>query len=288
MELTFTGRGAMLYPSEGNTAAYFEDGNNLFLFDCGEDVAAKLIKAGKLTKDSEVYLFITHTHSDHVGSIGTLQQYLYWVCGKKLNIVYDANRDYTVNIKGVLNSFGLLPETYNMILERDLDYKFDSFEQIRYVASSHGDVPIGSSSIIINTKHGNILYTGDIADSRVIKYFMAISEGNIDKMYIDTSYTRSPVHLSIEELDEVIPDELRSKVYCMHINSKNVIPLIEAYGFNLVSVANGFTDDKELLETNLDNMSADELKQLEEALYSKLRKVIIAREMKKENNRTLK
>ena len=169
MELTFTGRGAMLYPDEGNTAAYFEDGNNLFLFDCGEDVAAKLIKNGKLTKDTEVYLFITHTHSDHIGSLGTLQQYLYWVCGKKLNIVYDVNLEYMKEVKGLLRNFGLLPDTYNMILERELDYKFDSFEQIRYIESNHGDIPLTSSSIIIKTKNGNILYTGDIADAKVIK-----------------------------------------------------------------------------------------------------------------------
>ena len=178
-------------------------GNNLFLFDCGEDVAAKLIKNGKLTKDTEVYLFITHTHSDHIGSLGTLQQYLYWVCGKKLNIVYDVNLEYMKEVKGLLRNFGLLPDTYNMILERELDYKFDSFEQIRYIESNHGDIPLTSSSIIIKTKNGNILYTGDIADTKVIRYFMAISEGMIDKMYIDTSYTKSPVHLSIEELNNI-------------------------------------------------------------------------------------
>ena len=150
MELTFLGRGAMLYPQEGNTAAYFEEGNNLFLFDCGEDVAAKLIKDGKLTKDSEVYLFITHTHSDHIGSLGSLQQYLYWVCGKKLNIVYDFNIEYMKEIKGILRGFGLEPNTYRMILERDLDDKFESFSQIRYMESNHGDIPLSSSSIIIS------------------------------------------------------------------------------------------------------------------------------------------
>lgn len=43
MDLNFTGRGAMLYPIEGNTAAYFEDDNNFFLIDCGEDVSASLL-----------------------------------------------------------------------------------------------------------------------------------------------------------------------------------------------------------------------------------------------------
>lgn len=268
MELTFLGRGAMLYPQEGNTAAYFEEGNNLFLFDCGEDVAAKLIKDGKLTKDSEVYLFITHTHSDHIGSLGSLQQYLYWVCGKKLNIVYDFNIEYMKEIKGILRGFGLEPNTYRMILERDLDDKFESFSQIRYMESSHGDIPLSSSSIIIRTKNGNILYSGDIADSRIIKYFIEVSDGFIDKMYIDTSYTDSPVHLSIHKLREVVPAELSNKVYCMHINSKEILPIIEEYGFNLVSL-NG----RDLLTREIDTMTEDEIELLEKELERKLSEI---------------
>lgn len=60
MELKFTGRGAMLNPNEGNTAAYFEDEQNFFLIDCGEDVTDKLIRMGKLDQDKNYYLFITH------------------------------------------------------------------------------------------------------------------------------------------------------------------------------------------------------------------------------------
>lgn len=265
MELTFTGRGAMLYPSEGNTAAYFEEGNNLFLFDCGEDVAAKLIRDGKLTKESEVYLFVTHTHSDHIGSVGTLQQYLYWICGKKLNIVYDFNLEYMKELKGILNGFGLVPSTYRMVLDMDLDNKFKSFNQIRYIESNHGDIPISSSSIIIKTNEGNILYTGDIADDKVIKYFIGVSEDNVDKMYIDTSYTDSPVHLSIHKLNEIIPDYLRDKVYCMHINNKDILPIIEEYGFNLVRV---FGED--LLHRNIDTMSKEELLELQILLQEKM------------------
>lgn len=268
MELTFTGRGAMLYPSEGNTAAYFEEGNNIFLFDCGEDVAAKLIKSGKLNKDTEVYLFVTHTHSDHIGSLGSLQQYLYWVCGKKLNIVCDYNLEYMKDIKGIARCFGLETDTYRFIQERELDGKFESFEQIRYMKSNHGDIPISSASIIIRTKNGNILYSGDIADSRIIKYFIETSDGFIDKMYIDTSYTDSPVHLSIHKLNEVIPPDLKNKVYCMHINNKAILPIIEEYGFNLVSISS-----ENLLDRDIDTMNDEEIRLLEEQLLGKLAEV---------------
>lgn len=182
--------------------------------------------------------------------------------------MYDFNIEYMKEIKGILRGFGLEPNTYRMILERDLDDKFESFSQIRYMESNHGDIPLSSSSIIIRTKNGNILYSGDIADSRIIKYFIEVSDGFIDKMYIDTSYTDSPVHLSIHKLREVVPAELSNKVYCMHINSKEILPIIEEYGFNLVSL-NG----RDLLTREIDTMTGDEIELLEKELERKLSEI---------------
>lgn len=234
MELKFTGRGAMLFPEEGNTSAYFEDDNNFFLIDCGEDVASKLIKMGRLNQDKEYYLLITHTHSDHIGSLGTLQQYLYWCCNKKLNIVVSKNMGYLKEIKDIIRAFGLVKGTYNIVDIRKLDNKSNMFNNIEYIESSHGDVPIKSCSIIINNKNGSILYTGDIACVDVIDMF--IRNYKIDKIYVDTSLKKSPVHLGIEELCNIIPSNIRNKVYCMHINNRELINIIEKEGFNLVKV----------------------------------------------------
>ncbi len=260
MKLKFIGRGAMLYPQEGNTAAYFEDDNNFFLIDCGEDVAAKLIRDGKLTREKEYYVFITHTHSDHVGSLGTLQQYLYWCCGKKLNIVISKQMKYLKEVQGVLDGFGLEPDTYQLVNEETLDNRFPNFHSIRYVRSNHGDTPLASCAIVINDELGNTLYTGDIADSTIIKEFIVYNgEHNIDQMYIDTSYNKSPVHLSLEELAQVIPENLKGKVNCMHINDERIIPKIKESGFQVVSP--------------LEDMSLESLVRLSQQLQQNLEKV---------------
>lgn len=264
MKLNFTGRGAMLYPCEGNTSSYFEDENNLFLIDCGEDVAQKLIRENLLVKNKNYYLFVTHTHSDHIGSLGTLQQYLYWICGVKLNIVIDDNVKYMQELQSVLDGFGLESGTYEFVRTSELDNKFKSFNKIRYVESNHGDVPFASASIVISTNDGDVLYTGDIADSKVIEAFIDNCD-DIEAMYVDTSYTKTPVHLSIDDLNQVIPDELKSKVYCMHINDKKLIPKIREYGFNLVSL-NGI----DLLNRDIATMEDDELTLLEGKLNAKL------------------
>lgn len=233
MELNFTGRGAMLYPKEGNTAAYVEDDKSFFLIDCGEDVASKLIEQGKLNQDKDYYLLVTHTHSDHIGSLGTLQQYLYWCCGKKLNIVVSEEMGYLKELNDVIRAFGLESNSYKLVDVSELSSEL--FLSIEYVPSNHGDVPIKSCSIVFDTSRGRVLYTGDIADTVVIESFIEI--GNIDKMYVDTSLNRSPVHLGIDDLRSVIPDSLKEKIYCMHINSRELIPLIDKYGFNLAQVS---------------------------------------------------
>lgn len=236
MKLNFTGRGAMLYPEEGNTSAYYEEEDNFFLIDCGEDVARKLITNGKLVGGKNYYLFITHTHSDHIGSLGTLCQYLYWICHEKLWIVLDDHVKYREEIQSIIRGFGIEDESYEIIDSAELDNKFQGFNKIRYIESNHGDTPLSSASIIINTLNGNILYTGDIADTKVIESFIEISGNFIDAIYVDTSFTKTPVHLSIDELKEIIPEDLKSKVYCMHINSNKIIPKIKELGFNLVPV----------------------------------------------------
>lgn len=271
MDLKFTGRGAMLYPKEGNTAAYFESDNAFFLIDCGEDVASKLIRDKKLRKEKEYYLFITHTHSDHIGSLGTLQQYLYWCCGKKLNIVISSQMKYQEEIQKILDGFGLVPGTYTFVKEEELDNRFQAFHSIRLVRSNHGDTPLSSCAIVISSSRGNTLYTGDIADFTILKEFIAYNgEHNIDKMYVDVSFQKSPVHLSLEELIEVIPIELKEKVYCMHINDGRLLPLIEQNGFQVVSV-----------DQNFDFLTDEELESLEISLEGKLqniRKTIVERQ----------
>lgn len=75
--LKFLGNGGAFNTVAGNNSAYFELGTELFLIDSGEDVFAKVIKKNLFQAKTRVNIFITHLHSDHVGSLGTLIAYLY-------------------------------------------------------------------------------------------------------------------------------------------------------------------------------------------------------------------
>ena len=100
MELNFLGRGSAFNPKEGNTSAYFIENNELFLIDCGEDIFERIIKNNVLKDIEKINALITHTHSDHIGSLGSLIMYSYYIIKKKVNIILPSNAKYIENIKG--------------------------------------------------------------------------------------------------------------------------------------------------------------------------------------------
>ena len=44
MELKFLGRGSAFNVKEGNTAAYYKEGDKMLLIDCGETVFSTIVK----------------------------------------------------------------------------------------------------------------------------------------------------------------------------------------------------------------------------------------------------
>ena len=99
MELIFLGWGAAFNPKEGNNSAYFVENNQLFLIDCGESIFERLIESGVLERIQSINLMITHTHSDHVGSLGSLVMYSFYILHKPLNIILLEKAKHLPNIK---------------------------------------------------------------------------------------------------------------------------------------------------------------------------------------------
>ena len=98
MELSFLGRGAAFNTVESNNSAYFIDNNELFLIDCGETVFQSLINTGILEDKNNINVMITHTHSDHIGSLGSLALYAYYNLNKPLNIIMPNDQEYIEHV----------------------------------------------------------------------------------------------------------------------------------------------------------------------------------------------
>ena len=85
--LKFLGRGSAFNTKEGNTSAYIKENDVLFLIDCGSNIFAKIIDINLLDNVKEVHVAITHTHPDHIGSLGDLIFYCYYILNIKVNII---------------------------------------------------------------------------------------------------------------------------------------------------------------------------------------------------------
>ena len=76
---------------------------------------------------------ITHTHSDHVGSLGSL----ILLCFYNLNKVNIIMKNGTKHINIILELFGCPRDSYNYVDEKTFDNKCKSFKSIRYVETLH-------------------------------------------------------------------------------------------------------------------------------------------------------
>lgn len=234
MDLMFLGRGSAFNTSDGNNSAYFIDKNELFLIDCGESIFERIMEKNLLDGVCCVNLMITHTHSDHVGSIGSLIMYCYYVLKIGVNIIVSKDSLYKDDLINLIRIFGCTNDMYRIVYTEDYNKKFDLFNSVRYIKTNHVK-EISSYGILFNTSNGIIYYSGDTSDLNNI-FDLINSDLVIDKIYVDTTSVDviNNVHVYIGKLNDLISVDLKDKIYCMHINDKKCCDMAIDFGFNVV------------------------------------------------------
>ncbi|MCD2348525.1 MBL fold metallo-hydrolase [Clostridium guangxiense] len=228
----FIGTGSAFNTKLGNNSAFLKKGSSLILIDCGGSVFSKLRKLNLLNSVEKIYIIITHTHPDHVGSLGDLIFYSYYILKSKVNIFFPQES----LIKNFLANIGASSEQYN--LNSCDNPEIDDVElgniNVKFLSVTHTKT-IPAYGFIMNLDRKSFYYSGD-SNSISNQVIDKLKNGEIEMIYHDTcglDYKGNP-HLSIKKLCEAVPMEFRNKVYCMHLDENITEKQIMDSGFNVV------------------------------------------------------
>lgn len=225
-ELKFIGRGSAFNIKEGNNSAYIKKDKEFILIDCGEGIFGRIIENNLLNNIETVKVLITHLNADHVGSLSTLIFYCYYM--KKITpIIYYPNTD----IEELLKLMGHNKEYILQKPEVNSNFNIGSLN-FSFISVSHMKV-MDCYALDICDEDKRVYYSGDSND--IPKQIISELD-KIDEFYQDTCIAEyeGNIHLSLRKLCELIPENCRDKVYCMHIDNNELIIKAKEQGFNIV------------------------------------------------------
>ena len=232
--LNFIGMGSAFNTEIGNTSAFVKKNDSLILIDCGGTVFHKLQELSMFDELKNLYIVITHTHPDHVGSLGDVIFYSYYILKHKPTIFFPQKE----LIERFLTSIGVSAEMYNFNsnnVEDINDMQLGDFS-IDFMPVFHVDT-IPAYGFIMKLNGSVFYYSGDasgISDTIVDK----LKNGQICRIYQDTCGLdyEGNAHLSLRKLCDTVPHEFRNKVYCMHLDKNITAEDVKNNGFNVVDI----------------------------------------------------
>lgn len=211
--LKFVGTGSAFNTELGNNSAFIKEGENLFLIDCGGTVFERLKNKGILNDVKNIKVMITHTHPDHIGSLGDLIFYTYYFLKGNVEI-FHKEKD---KISSILNLLGV-NQSYYVVNDNEKIYIENMKIHLEIIKASHSK-SLNAFSCVIEYNDEKSYYSGDsnVITDYILERFKA---RDIKYIYQDTcgkDYDGN-AHLYIGKIADVIDESLRPFVTCMHID----------------------------------------------------------------------
>ena len=246
--LKFIGTGSAFNTDMGNTSAYIKQDGTLFIIDCGETAFERMKQINLFDDVEDVFVAITHMHSDHVGSLASLVLYLNIFKGIAPTLVItndDTAEAQEETLKNYLTIMGVDEEDYDFSFADMLEDVLPDLKKVEMIPVKHSNKLI-SYAVEMYFKNQTIYYTGDHLDKNYLND-VASSLNAKDLVYTDCTNRdyKGRIHITLNELAEIFPEEQREQVCCMHFDSYAVYSDAKALGFK---VANKEISTSELLK----------------------------------------
>ena len=229
-KLTFLGRGSAYHLMEKDTAAYYCKNKKMILLDCGETVFKTVIRTHLLEEVEDLYIVITHMHSDHVGSLAGLVGFYNWKFQRKAKVFFPEKDNMVtfLQLQGMVEG-----QVYDLVKEDTLRIPDLGLEIIPHVTRHATN--ISCFSYLFHFEQGNeIFYSGDskIVFDGVVPF---LTKGGILYQDVCLSEDEGCPHMSAKSLACIIPEKLRNQVYCIHISGDQYEKTVSDLGFQMVS-----------------------------------------------------
>lgn len=220
--LKFIGSGSAFNTKLGNNSAYFKNGNEMLLIDCGSNIFHRIKESNLLDGVKHIHVLITHTHADHVGSLADTILYSFFCHNEFAKSKVTVYSMESTGIREVLKLNGAVENLHfdfvpikhgNIISIKGLDLSITNVYETNHVKE------LKSFGYELNIKNKKIFYSGDTSDLHH-DVLIGINNDILDYIFTDTCKAdyEGNVHLSLRKLTELIAPELRSKVWCMHLD----------------------------------------------------------------------
>lgn len=224
MLLNFLGRGSC-FANDHASAFFITADNDFVLIDCAEDTYQRLKNEFDLFAYNTIYVYITHTHTDHINGLGELIHFVYYAFNKKVKVIAPSSNVMS-DIKKLLKIEGV--ESCQYSITHTLDFitsllisRPESIPANCYAPSIYTEhtLPLKDKSFgyRFNIDGVNVVYTGDTA---ILDPFLThLDKGS--ELYLDTSVAhKSDVHLWFYDILPTLKELVSKgvKVYLMHLD----------------------------------------------------------------------